>query len=143
MARSVQWLMIPLMIIGGSAAGAAGGIKINTFVALGRGMKRALRGENVGRGFAIGLIWVSAYLVAMVVFFLLLLAAAPQLSVERVFFEAVSALSNVGLSHDVIGASGQAEMDVLIVAMLVGRLLPLGMLWWMALTAKEAEMPVG
>jgi Trk-type K+ transport system membrane component len=141
-ARSVQWLMIPLMIIGGSAAGTAGGIKINSFVAVGRGMKRALRGENVGRGFAIALIWVFTYLAAMVVLFLLLLAASPQMPVDQVFFLTVSALSNVGLAQDAVGSS-QPEMDVLAAAMLVGRLLPLGILWWMAMTVKDAEMPVG
>jgi Trk-type K+ transport system membrane component len=72
----------------------------------------------------------------------MLLWAEPQREGDRLLFLAVSALSNVGLSHDPVSMTS-AGLDVLLAAMLLGKLVPLGMLWWMAATTREAEMPVG
>src|SRR2546423_1896517 len=56
--RSAQWLLLPAMMLGGWAAGTAGGIKINTFIGLGRGISQGLRGGSIWRpvGLAAGLV---------------------------------------------------------------------------------------
>jgi Trk-type K+ transport system membrane component len=140
--RSGQWLLILAMMVGGCAAGTAGGIKLNTLVGVGRGIAQALRGGSVGRPIALAMIWIGVYLALTVLFFLMLLWAEPEREGDRLLFLAVSALSNVGLSHDPVTMTG-AGLDVLSAAMFLGRVVPLGMLWWMAATTREAEMPVG
>jgi Trk-type K+ transport system membrane component len=140
--RSGRWLLIVAMMIGGCAAGTAGGIKINTLVGLGRGIGQALRGGSVGRPVAIAVVWLGVYLGLVLLIFLTMLWAEPEMEGDRLLFLTVSALSNVGLSQDPVSMTG-AGLDVLLVAMLLGRLAPLGILWWMAVTTREAEMPVG
>ena len=140
--RSAQWLLLPAMMLGGWAAGTAGGIKINTFIGLGRGISQGLRGGSIGRPVALAAVWVGTYLVLLMLFFLMMLWAEPQIPGDRLLFLTVSALSNVGLSHDPVTMPG-AGLDVLSAAMLLGRLAPIGMLWWMAMTTREGEMPVG
>jgi trk system potassium uptake protein TrkH len=114
--RSMQWLLIVLMMIGGSSAGTAGGIKTTTVATLMGGVRRALRGEVVGRAFGIAIVWLGIYLLIGFASLLLLLWTEPQLPADRLLFIVVSALSNVGLSHDpvsvvreglhILGASG-------------------------------------
>jgi trk system potassium uptake protein TrkH len=140
--RSGQWFLILAMMVGGCAAGTAGGIKINTLVALWRGIRQAMRGGSIGRPIALAVVWVGAYLGLALLFFLMMLWAEPEMEADRLLFLTVSALSNVGLSHDPVSITG-AGLDVLAGAMLLGRLVPLGMLWWMATTTRGAEMPVG
>jgi Trk-type K+ transport system membrane component len=140
--RSAQWLLLPAMMLGGWAAGTAGGIKINTFIGLSRGIGLGLRGGSIGRPVALAAVWVGTYLGLVALFFLMMLWAEPEMAGDRLLFLTISALSNVGLSHDPVSMSG-AGLDVLSAAMLLGRLTPLGMLWWMAFTTREGEMPVG
>jgi Trk-type K+ transport system membrane component len=140
--RSAQWLLLLPMMLGGWAAGTAGGIKINTFVGLFRGITQGLRGGSIGRPVAIAAVWIGIYLGLAMLFFLMMLWSEPDLPADRLLFMTISALSNVGLSHDPVSMTGSG-LDVLASAMLLGRLMPLGMLWWMAMTTREAEMPVG
>ena len=140
--RSGQWLLLPAMMIGAWAAGTAGGIKINTFIGLGRGIGQGLRGGSVGRPVALAAVWMGVYLGLVMLFFLMMLWAEPEMAGDRLLFLTVSALSNVGLSHDPVTMGG-AGLDVLSAAMLLGRLTPMGMLWWMAMSTREAEMPMG
>ncbi|HEV8379885.1 MAG TPA: hypothetical protein VGP99_13625, partial [Tepidisphaeraceae bacterium] len=140
--RSAQWLLLLPMMLGGWAAGTAGGIKVNTFIGLGRGIGLGLRGGSIGRPVALAAVWVGTYLGLLVLFFLMMLWAEPEMAGDKLLFLTVSALSNVGLSHDPVTMSG-AGLDVLSGAMLLGRLTPLGMLWWMAMTTREGQMPVG
>ena len=142
MPRSAQWLLILPMILGGWAAGTAGGIKVNTFIGLFRGITQGLRGGSIGRPVAIAAVWIGLYLALTILFFLMLLWSEPDLPADRLLFLTISALSNVGLSHDPVSMTGSG-LDVLSAAMLLGRLSPLGMLWWMAMTTREGEMPVG
>ncbi len=140
--RSGQWVLLLAMMLGAWAGGTAGGIKINTFIGLGRGVLQGLRGGSIGRPVALAAVWVGMYFVLTVLFFLMMLWAEPELGADRLLFLTVSALSNAGLSHDPVSMTG-AGLDLLAAAMLVGRLAPLGMLWWMAMTSREGEMPVG
>ena len=140
--RSAQWLLLLPMMLGGWAAGTAGGIKVNTFIGLFRGISQGLRGGSIGRPVAIAAVWIGTYFALTVVFFLMLLWSEPDLPADRLLFLTISALSNVGLSHDPVSIAGSG-LDVLSCAMLLGRLTPIAMLWWMAMTTREGEMPVG
>ena len=46
------------------------------------------------------------------------------------------------LDHDAITLT-TPPLDILSFAMVVGRLAPLGMLWWMAQSSEKADLPVG
>ena len=140
--RVVPWLLIPLMIVGGSSASTAGGVKTTTLVTLWRAGRRALAGEAVPRGAGVALAWVGVYIGMAVVFSTLLLITEPQLRAERVLFDTVSALSNVGLSYDNI-MSVSPGLDLYTAAMFFGRVTPLLVLWWMARVSEPGELAVG
>lgn len=140
--RVIIWSMALAMIVGGSPAGTAGGIKSTTLWELCRGVMRALRGQPVGRVFGVAAVWTGLYLLMVFGVFLLLLVSVPQLAADRLLFEGISAVSNVGLSYEVV-AVVTPGLDVLGGAMLLGKLAPLGVLWWMALTTPDAEIAIG
>lgn len=141
LSRSAMWLVIVLMIIGASPAGTGGGIKTTTLVELYRGVRRALRGEPVGRPFGIAGVWVAGYAAVVLVVMLVLVGVEPSITPERVVFLTVSAASNVGLSPDDVQMT-PAGLYLLSLAMFAGRVMPILMLWWMAETTKEAELLV-
>ena len=136
---TVQWVLILGMIVGGSPAGTAGGVKTTTLVRLWRGARMALRGDAPGRPFGLAVVWLGTYLLCTTVIFLLLLATVPQVVPERLLFLAVSAMSNVGLSHEAVSFVSPG-LHVLSVGMLLGRLAPLMILWWMAQTSPATDL---
>jgi trk system potassium uptake protein TrkH len=138
---ALQWILVLLMIVGGASGGTAGGIKTNTLYELARGVRRALAGAAPGRLFGIAAVWLAAYMMLVTVTLVLLVVAEPQMPADRLLFLAVSAASNVGLSHDPLSTTG-AGLFVLTGAMLVGRLLPLLVLWWAAMTVRHADAAV-
>ena len=69
------------MMLGGWAAGTAGGIKINTFIGLGRGIAQGLRGGSIGRPVALAAVWVGTYLALLMLFFLMMLWAEPEMAI--------------------------------------------------------------
>jgi Trk-type K+ transport system membrane component len=115
---------------------------VTTVAELWRGTRRALRGEAGGRAFGIAMVWGAGYLVAIGVFMTLLVTVAPQVPADRMLFDLVSALGNVGLSADVLSIVGP-PLYILSAAMFVGRFAPLLVLWWVADTVEGAELPVG
>jgi Trk-type K+ transport system membrane component len=129
------------MMIGASPAGTAGGIKATTFWHLFGGIRSALKGQPVTRAFGIAAVWLAGYCAMAGVGFLLLSAAAPQLVADQAAFMTISALSNVGLSHDPVSLVGWS-LFVLDTIMLVGRLSPLVIIWWMAASATEVDVLV-
>jgi hypothetical protein len=137
-----QWLIVLLMIIGGSPAGTAGGVKVTTFWVLGNGVVDILRRRAVSRVAGIAAIWLVFYLAAALVGVLAISAAEPQLQSDRVWFMTISALSNVGLSHDPISIVG-AGSYALSTLMLIGRIAPLIVLWILALWMDEVDVLVG
>jgi trk system potassium uptake protein TrkH len=141
-ARAVQWVVVLLMVVGGASGGTAGGVKTTTFYELGRGVRRALAGAAPGRLFGIAATWLGAYAVLVIVTLILLVIAEPQMPADRLLFLAVSAASNVGLSHDPLSTTGSG-LIVLSAAMLLGRLLPLLVLWWAATTVRDGDVAVG
>ena len=61
---------------------------------------------------------------------------------DRALFIIISAVSNVGLSHDPLGVNPDNAF-VLSSAMLLGRLMPMIILWWTALSCDDADVAVG
>jgi Trk-type K+ transport system membrane component len=139
--RPGQWLIVILMMIGASPAGTAGGLKATTFWHLYMGIRNVLTGRPVSRVFGIAAVWLAGYCAFAGIGFLLLSSAAPQLVADQAAFLTISALSNVGLSHDPVSLVGWG-LFVLDFIMLVGRLSPLVILWWMAVSTKDVEVLV-
>jgi trk system potassium uptake protein TrkH len=131
LARPAQWIVLLLMAIGGSGAGTAGGIKITTVFGIGRGAVRAIRGKSLDRVFGVICVWFAIYWAMVLATTISLVAAQPQAAGDRMLFLAVSAVSNVGISHEPITFTG-VTLYILTAAMLLGRVVPLGMLWWAA-----------
>jgi trk system potassium uptake protein TrkH len=140
--RTMPWLLILLMMIGGNPGGTAAGLKATTVVELFHGVRAALRGRRVRRAFGVAAAWAMIYLGIVLVGFLLLIWQAPDLTADRSLFLAVSAASNVGLSHDPIAITGPG-LYVLSAIMLAGRIAPLLVLWWMVKVSPDAEVAVG
>jgi trk system potassium uptake protein TrkH len=140
--RTMAFFVILLMMIGASPAGTGGGLKTTTLYELFAAPWRVLRGKPVSRTFGIAATWLGLYLLALVVIHTLLLWAEPQLPGDRVLFVTVSALSNVGLSHDVLSMT-RSSLLLVSAAMFFGRITPLLILWWMADTTRDADVAVG
>jgi len=137
-----QWLLMALMLIGGAPAGAASGLKTTTLWQLARGVRDVLRGRPVPRPFGIAAVWLGLFLLVLFTGVLLLATTDPQIAPDRLLFLCCSALSNVGLSHDLVSITGPGLM-VLSLLMLFGRLGSLAVLWWMAETTAGADVVVG
>lgn len=140
--RYAQWLLIGFMLIGGASGGTAGGLKVNTLAELWRGGRRALAGIPVGRAFGLALAWTGAYVLILAAAQTVLVWTEPQIPADRMLFEVVSALANVGLSFGAVSLVGPG-MYVLCAVMLLGRLLPLLLLIWMMQTTRDADVAVG
>ncbi len=138
--RVAQWLLIPLMAIGAGSAGTGGGLKLTAVMALIDGTRRLLRGAAVTRVLGVVLLWIGIYFSIVAITLLLLLYFVPQLPGERLLFLAVSATSNVGLSHDPLSLTG-AALHTLCFAMLAGRIAPIVILYRAARTT-HAELGV-
>ncbi len=138
--RPSHWLIVLLMMIGASPAGTGGGLKPHTFWHLFMGLSGILRGKAVPRTVAIAAIWLGSYLI-IAFLGLVLLSTAENIPGDRLFFITISALSNVGMSHDPI-SMGPAALFLLDGIMLIGRLAPLAIIWWMAYVTPDAEVLV-
>jgi trk system potassium uptake protein TrkH len=139
--RAMQWGLILAMLIGGSPAGTAGGIKTTALAELFNGTRRIFRGEAPGRSFALCLMWIGMYVGVIVVAVLIVVSTDPQAPGDQVLFEVVSAVGNVGLSYDPVSIVGPG-LFTLAAAMFMGRMLSLLVLWWQADTAIDADLPI-
>jgi trk system potassium uptake protein TrkH len=140
--HTVQWGLLLLMAVGGLPGGTSGGLKITTIAELYKGIRGALAGRPIGRSTAIAATWVAMYAAIVFVTVILTLRTDPRLPGDQLLFDAVSAVSNVGLSHHEMSASA-ASMFSLAAAMLLGRLTSTFVLWWLVDTTPAAELPVG
>lgn len=136
--RPAQWIVIGLMLVGGLPASGAGGLSLITLGVIWKGLQRSYRDEIAGRAFAVAATWVALFLLLAGVSVLLLLAMQPQLPADRAIFLAVSAIGCVGLSHDPISTTGPA-LHVLTISMLVGRLVPIAALWFVAMRGETVD----
>jgi Trk-type K+ transport system membrane component len=137
-----QWLIILLMIIGASPAGTAAGVKATTFYVLFTGVRDVFRKQLPRKTFAVAATWLCAYLLIAFAGFLFLCATEPQISADRLLFMTFSAVSNVGLSHDPVSVVGPG-LYVLDCLMIAGRITPLLVVWWLAMSGDETEVLVG
>ena len=140
--RAMQWVMVAVMLVGAASGGTGGGLKVTTIAELWRGVRRAMRGEAPGRVFGIAAVWAVAYSVTIGVALVFLVTVSPQTPADRMLFDLVSAIGNVGVSTDVLSLVGP-PLYILSAAMFIGRFAPLLILWWVADTTEGAELPVG
>lgn len=140
--RNLSWMVLILMLIGASPAGTGGGIKTTAIVELARGAWGALRRRLVSRVFGITLCWIAAYLLLILLTTMRLVATEAQIPSDQVLFIAISAVGNVGSSLMPISITGDG-LYVLSAAMMLGRVLPLIVLWSAALSTQDADVAVG
>jgi Trk-type K+ transport system membrane component len=140
--RMAQWVVVILMGVGACSGGTAGGLKLGTVARLWRGTRNVLGERDPGRATGVAAVWLCVYVLMVFATLLLLLRANPQLPGDQLLFDSVSAISNVGLSrHEITGVP--ATYYCLSAAMIMGRLMPIFILWWMAETTPRATSPVG
>lgn len=144
---SKLWMCV-LMVIGGSPAGTAGGMKTITVammvLAAGSILRRRNRVEVFGRTisdlFLRRVLTLSMlYLSLLMLVTLLLSVTLPNENFIDLLFEACSACGTVGLSTGVTMRLGLFEKYVLIVAMYLGRIGPLTLLTALAAGVKPVK----
>jgi trk system potassium uptake protein len=133
--RGSQWIAMVLMAIGACPAGCGGGIKLTTIFVLARETRRLLAGGIIGRIFGAACAWFGIYLLIVLGAAILLAVTQPQLGGDRLLFLSISATSNVGSSPDPVSLTGSG-LYILAAAMMLGRFIPLGVIWW---TARHIE----
>jgi trk system potassium uptake protein TrkH len=123
-------VLMALMFVGGSPSSTAGGIKTTTLAVAFLSLRRIVTGradiEAFGRRLepqiadrALAIVLLSIAFILLVT--VLLCTLHPELPPANLAFEAVSAVSTVGLTRGVTLQLGPAAKVVLVVAMLVGR----------------------
>jgi len=135
-----------LMFVGGGSASTAGGIKVTTLAVLILAIIAEARGDRdvraAGRSIpseslrvAISVTFLGASLVLGATG--LILAANPQVALDRVLFEVISAFATCGLS---VGLSAELDVfgkTVLSLLMLAGRIGPIGLAAALALKQRN------
>lgn len=142
------FFILVLMFIGSASAGTGGGVKVNTvatlFASVGATImgrprpqifKRSLPQESINKALAV--VVVAALLLSLGS--LTLSISDPQIPVENLVFEAVSAFSTVGLSLGVTPQLSEAGRVIVELLMFVGRLGPLTMV--ALLSTRERPQP--
>jgi Trk-type K+ transport system membrane component len=141
-AVGVQVTLVVLMILGaGGPGGTGGGLKISTLARIGHAVNEFCLGRPLGRGAAFALAWLASFLLLLLGGFWLLSLTAPHMAADRLLFIVISAVSNVGLSHDSIALT-DTPLRILTALMLLGRVVPLLLLAWLAaIHAEEGVVP--
>ncbi|WP_445665420.1 TrkH family potassium uptake protein [Fodinibius sp. AD559] len=136
--------MLILMLIGGSPASTAGGIKTTTFAVLVRSMTMSIRGYSrmelfkrtipnsvIFRAMTVILLAVSCISISTI-----LLAIVEDHAFLDLLFEEVSAFATVGLSRGITGDLTSWGKSIIIVSMFLGRV---GILTFMVAFASRAD----
>lgn len=134
-----------LMFIGGGSASTAGGIKLTTFFLLGFAVWSEIRNETdtivFGRRIPNETLRLALTVVLMTMtvlsFGTLALLSVTELPLQDVVFEAVSAISTVGLSTGITGELPPAAQCIIIVLMFVGRVGSVTLATGLALRARR------
>jgi len=134
-----KMLLIVLMVIGGSPASTAGGIKTVTFAIILMSayatlrkrqeveiFGRSLRLITLGRALTVAILYISFLFVAIGA--LCLTERHCGFAMGDIMFEEASALGTVGLTTGITGSLTTAGKFIIIISMLVGRLGPLTLL---------------
>ncbi|MDB5298272.1 MAG: H(+)-transporting two-sector ATPase [Phycisphaerales bacterium] len=140
--RAAGWVLTLLMAAGPGPAGTGGGLKLTTLYLLGTAARRGADGERQPPECGFALLWAMGFAGVVGVGLAGLLWAAPEVPGDRLLALAVSATSNSGLAHDAIV---QVKVPLMILAgmMVLGRVLPILLLWRMADRVDHAETVVG
>ncbi len=138
-------LLLLFMVIGGGSQSTAGGIKVNAFAVILLNIKAILQGKDrvtiFNRELSIDSIRRSnstmvLYMVVIFVALFLLTIFEPETTFISLLFEAISALSTVGLSLDITPTLTSNSKLVVIALMFVGRV---GVLTVMASFVKQSK----
>jgi trk system potassium uptake protein len=142
LAPPARWLLVVLMAIGAGSGGTASGLKLTTIVQLFTGTKKLLSSQNPGRPYAIAAVWLGVYLALLIAAVFLLSYVSGADPADNILFNAVSAMSNVGFTISPV-QDQKSLFFAYSAIILVGRMAPLMILWWMAETTADAELAVG
>lgn len=137
-----QWIIAILMLIGAAPGGSAGGLKTTSLLRLVQGARASLSGSAPDRGFGIAMLWAAALGVLICGCFLVLVQTEPDVRPDRLLYITISGATNTGLTHDRVSIVGTG-MYALASVMVLGRALPMIVLWWMVRTCPEEQLPVG
>ena len=133
--RAADWATTLLMTLGTAPGGTGGGVGVTTVLIIAAGAWRAIRGgrDDAGdrRTFGIALAWLAAFGTVVFAGQAVLLATFGRVPGDRSLLLVVSAATTTGLSHEPVSAVG-TPLHALSGLMLAGRLLPLGVLAWLA-----------
>ena len=140
--RAGQWVLTLLMAVGAGPAGTAGGLKLTTVYLLGKAARRGTDGERQPPECGFALAWTILFAGVVAVGYAGLLWSAPQVPPERLLMAAVSATSNSGLTDDPLSLV-LVPLMILALLMVLGRVLPILLLWRMADRVDHAETVVG
>lgn len=145
-----KFILILLMVIGGSPGGTAGGIKTVTFVVILMAVVATLRRREDVEIFnrSVRLLIVRRAITVAVLFVVALFGATLGLCITeasnhytmmQILFEVASALGTVGLSTGITPSLTTAGKLIMILVMLTGRLGPLTLLAALAFNAKPVR----
>lgn len=145
-----QFILIVLMLIGGSPGSAAGGIKTVTLAILFMTAYTTIRKRSdvqianrsvplaaVGMAITVTLLFLLA--IAAITLFLCITERHSGVTMGQLFFETASALSACGLSTGITASLTTGGKLLIIMAMLIGRLGPLTLLTALTLNMKPAR----
>jgi trk system potassium uptake protein len=137
-----------LMFIGGAAGSTAGGVKVNTLGVLwitilnivkGRGNVEAFGRQISQRIINRSLVLFTIYLI-MASLVVLALSFTETFPIENIMFEALSALSTVGLSTGITPDLSIAGRIIIIATMFIGRLGPLALMAFLVRRQQVSEI---
>jgi trk system potassium uptake protein len=145
-----KFILILLMVIGGSPGGTAGGIKTVTFAVVLMAVVATLRRRDdveilnrsvslqiVRRAVTVAVLYVAALFGATLL--LCITEVSHHFTMMQIFFEVASALGTVGLSTGITPSLTTAGKLIIIFVMLTGRLGPLTLLAALAFNVKPAR----
>ena len=135
------FIMIFLMLIGGSPGGTAGGIKTTTMLVIIITIVTLAKDESADiniwrrrittKTFMRSMIIASYYFVFLFIALMILLVSDPELSLMTLMYEATSAIATVGLSMNATGLLSEVGRFVIICLMLFGRVGPMSIVLFM------------
>jgi trk system potassium uptake protein TrkH len=137
-----------LMFIGGASGSTAGGVKVNTLGVLVMTIWNIVRGREDIEAFGRQLTQQTVYralslfllYLGVVGIFVTLLSITEVFPIDNILFETFSAMGTVGLSTGITPELSIAGRIVLVFAMFVGRLAPLGFIVFLAHRRQTADM---
>jgi len=141
-------IALAMMFIGASPGSTGGGVKTTTFAVLGLSVASMLSGKRdltiFNRKIALfnareatALVTISASIVFLIVFFLMLL---EPFAFEKILFEAISAFGTVGLSMGITNKLSLHGRMLITMLMYIGRIGPLTLIYAFSMSKKQLNI---